>query len=65
MLKKLTSDVNCLLLMKTMYAFQVIIGNIFNKLEKKGINPIVCRWRHRLLGWRKHCITLDLERRAS
>ena len=39
---------------------------IFKQLEKRGINPIVCRWRHRLF-WDGgiHCITLDLKRKGN
>ena len=58
-------DVNCLLLMKNVI-FSSYNRDIFNKLEKRGINPIVCRWRHRLF-WDGgiHCITLDLRREGE
>ena len=55
-------DVNCLVVDENNVIFSSYNRDIFNKLEK-GINPIVCRWRHRLF-WDGgiHCITLDLRR---
>lgn len=59
-------DVNCLVVNEENVIFSHPNKEIFKKLEKKGINPIVCRWRHRLF-WDGgiHCITLDLKRKGN
>ncbi len=59
-------DVNCLVVDEENVIFSSYNRDIFKKLEKKGINPIICRWRHRLF-WDGgiHCITLDLKREGG
>lgn len=59
-------DVNCLVVDEHNVIFSSYNKDIFKQLEKRGINPIVCRWRHRLF-WDGgiHCITLDLKRKGS
>lgn len=59
-------DVNCLVVDEEHVIFSNFNKDIFKKLEKRGINPIVCPWRHRLF-WDGgiHCITLDLKREGS
>ena len=59
-------DVNCLVVDEENVIFSSYNKEIFKQLEKRGINPIVCRWRHRLF-WDGgiHCITLDLKRKGN
>lgn len=59
-------DVNCLVVDEENIIFSNHNPEIFKKLEKYGINPIVCPFRHRLF-WDGgiHCITLDLKREGS
>lgn len=59
-------DVNCLVVDEENVIFSHPNPEMFKKLEKYGINPIVCRWRHRLF-WDGgiHCITLDLKRKGN
>lgn len=59
-------DVNCLVVDEENVIFSSYNKEIFKQLEKRGINPIVSRWRHRLF-WDGgiHCITLDLKRTGN
>ena len=59
-------DVNCLVVDENNVIFSGHNPQVFKKLEKYGINPIVCPFRHRLF-WDggTHCITLDLVREGS
>ncbi|MBP2471922.1 glycine amidinotransferase [Crossiella equi] len=45
---------------------QDIQGPLMRDLDKHGITPIPCRWRHgRSLGGGFHCVTLDIRRRGE
>ena len=58
-------DVNCLVVNENTVIFSKENAEVFKKLEKHKITPIVCPFRHRLF-WDGgiHCITLDLKRKV-
>lgn len=59
-------DVNCLVVDEENVIFSRYNPDIFKEVEKRGMNPIQCKFRHRLF-WDggTHCITLDLKRKGS
>ena len=59
-------DVNCLVVNENTVIFSKENAEVFKKLEKHKITPIVCPFRHRLF-WDGgiHCITLDLKRKGN
>lgn len=59
-------DINCLVLDEENVVFSQENKELFNKLEKYKINPIVSPFRHRWF-WDGgiHCITVDIKRKGS
>ena len=59
-------DINCLVLDEENVVFSAENKDLFKKLEKYKINPIVSPFRHRWF-WDGviHCITLDIRRKGS
>tara|TARA_B100000963_G_C22627859_1_gene673334 strand:+ start:2198 stop:3220 length:1023 start_codon:yes stop_codon:yes gene_type:complete len=59
-------DINCLVLDEENVVFSQENKDLFKKLEKYKINPIVSPFRHRFF-WDGgiHCVTLDIKRRGS
>ena len=59
-------DINCLVLDEQNVVFSQENKELFKKLEKHKINPIVSPYRHRWF-WDGgiHCITLDIKRKGS
>ena len=59
-------DINCLVLDEENVVFSAENKDLFKKLEKYKINPIVSPFRHRWF-WDGgiHCITLDIRRKCS
>ena len=59
-------DINCLVLDEENVVFSAENKDLFKKLEKYKVNPIVSPFRHRWF-WDGgiHCITLDIRRKGS